>query len=111
MALTDIGDTAAAGNGSNTTLYTAPANSTAIIGNIVAYNTTGGALNSTISVKRQNGTTYVLDVVSVSGTSSQSYSGGSARRLTPLVLKAGESLLAQGSGVGINVTFSGLQRS
>lgn len=111
MALTDIGGTIEAGNATDATIYTTPASTVAIIGNIVAYNTTGGALVTAIKVKRQNGTTYTLDSVSISATSSQSYSGGSTRRLTPLVLHPGELLIAQAAGAGVNITYSGLQRT
>lgn len=112
MAQAFIGGTVAAGNAVYADLFTMPAGNNGIIGNITAANTTGGGLTITIALHRLDGTDHVLvnaDAIGANGNTY--YSGGSTKRITPLVMISGEVLKAQGSGAGIEVTFSGLRIS
>lgn len=106
-----IGITLEAGNAVDTALFTMPASYEGFISNITAYNSTGGSLTLTISITRQNGTEYVLLVDSIATVATSSYSGGSTKRITPLVMLAGEVIQAKGSAAGIFVTISGLRNS
>lgn len=90
-------------------IYTAPAGVVGtVVGNISAYNSTGGALTLTLSVLRQDGTAYPLAVASISGTSTASFGRGSTACVCPLTLLPGEAVKAQGSNTGITVTVSGV---
>lgn len=108
MSSSIIAANASAGNAAYATVYTAPAGSEAIIGNITAYNTTGGALTCTIGVTEADGSTSVLAVASINTLVTQSFSGHSSYCVTPLTLAAGTILKAQGSATGITVRASGI---
>lgn len=111
MAQSFIGESVAAGNAAYATIFTMPADAVGFLGNITASNTTGGALTITLS-KEVGGTTFILSSAdAIAANATNSYSGGSTRRITPVVLKSGEIFKAQGSGAGIIVTISGLQFS
>jgi hypothetical protein len=111
MSQTLIADTVTVPNGSDGTVYTAPAGFNVIIGSIIASNTSGGGLDLTIKVTRR-GVTYTLlnaDTIGASGVTS--YNKGTTKCLTPLGLVAGDVLLAQGSGAGLVITYTGLIQS
>lgn len=100
--------TVAAGNATDATIYEVPAGYSAAVGNIIGFNTTGGSLNLTIKLKR-DGTTYILTpVVSVTTVASSYYGRNATNSVCPLTLKAGDVLLAQASGAGVQITVSGL---
>lgn len=100
--------TAAAGNAADATIYEVPAGYSATIGNIIAFNTTGGGLNLTLKLKR-DGTTYILTPVVVVATVTSAYFGRSATNsLCPLTLQAGDVFIGLGSATGIQITVSGL---
>ena len=110
MSFAHIGLTKAAGNAVYATIYTVPATSTAILGLITAYNTTGGALTTTIAVTRQDGTTFDLAAKSVGATAPYSWTSASDNQtLVPLTLLPGEILKAKAAGAGVNVTISGIR--
>ncbi len=110
MAYEIIAGNGSAGNAADEAIYTCPADSTAIIGNVTAYNSTGGTLTLTLKVQESDGTSSTLvSADSLLTTVSASYSGGSTKRITPITLRAGNVLLANGSGAGIKVRASGLR--
>lgn len=112
MALPNkIGASAHAGNAAFATVYTMPASNEGFISNVTAYNTTGGGLTLTIAILRQDGQTWQQVVAAVGANATVSFSGGATNRITPMVLLSGESIQAQGSGAGLDVTVSGLRNS
>lgn len=112
MSYSIIGASASAGNASYATIYTQPALTTGgVIGNVTAYNTTGGALTLTLAIVRQDGTTVVQATESINGTTPASYGRGSTKCICPLSLLPGETIKAQGSGPGLTVTVSGVSFS
>lgn len=103
-----ISATASAGNATDATLYTMPAGLSGVIGNIIAFNTTGGGLNLTLKLKRA-GTVYILTpVVTIATVASAYYGRNSTNSVCPLTLDPGDSLLGLGTGAGIQVTISGI---
>lgn len=101
-----------AGNATDTAVYTVPAGESVIIGNLTAYNSTGGGLTLTIKIKENDGTSSVLcTAVALAATTAVSFSGGSTIRITPITLNPGNQLIANGSGSGITVRGSGLSFS
>ncbi len=109
MSYENISIYGTAGNTVDSTIYTAPADSSVVIGNITAYNSTAGSLTLTLKAKENDGTLSVLCFDTVSAACTNSYSGGSIRRITPLTLMPGNSLTAKGSATGINVRASALR--
>lgn len=109
MSQLPIGISSAAGNAVDATVYTCPAGSWAFISAIIATNTTGGGLTITLKIGNRVGTSYtILSANTVNANTTNSYSVGHTASIAPIVLNAGETFLAQGSGSGITVTIGGL---
>lgn len=108
MAQTFIAAHVAAGNASDAVLFTMPAGSNGYLNNIIAYNSTGGALTLTLKITETNGDVVVIAVTSIAAGATQSYSGNSTVTLTPQTLLTGNIITARGSGAGITVRCSGL---
>jgi len=108
MARIIIADTVAAGNATAASLFTMPSGYCGFIGNLTASNTTGGALNLTLYVRRNGVDNVLLPATSVGGLGV--YHGrNSTNPVCQLAMRAGDILKAMGSGPGINVTFSGMR--
>ena len=82
----------------NTTLYTTPSNTTAVITNIVVSNTSATPLTFTINL---NGTA-ILSSVSIAANSSAFFD-------LKQVLPAGQVLSGSASAVSVNFSISGVQ--
>lgn len=108
MAYAIITAFGAAGNGANSTIYTAQAKQTAIFGAITAYASTAGA-NLSLSIKEDDGSVSVLATQSVSAGTTVSFSGGSTGRITPLTMNSGNILYASASASDVRVRCSGLR--
>lgn len=109
MSYSLAGNSASAGNTVYATVYTQPATgSGTVIGNVTAYNTTAGALTLTLAIGRQDGTSAVQSVESISGYATASYGRGATKCICPLTLLPGETIQAKGSGAGLTVTASGV---
>lgn len=100
-----------AGNGSATTVYTCPSGKTAIVENMVAYNSTGGALTLTVTVVNQTGTTSTILVQSINAGATLQMIKGSTTPCFPQGLVPGETVKCEGSGAGITVRGTALQFS
>lgn len=113
MARGIIGATVAAGNAVYAVVYTMPlGGSGGIIANITAYNTTGGSLNLTLAIKRQDGVEHILlNAAAVGATTTTYYGKGSTTPISPIALQPGELLEAKGSGAGLEISIAGLKIS
>lgn len=110
MARVIIAESKDAGNATAATIYTMPSGYTGFIGNLIAANTTGGALNLTLYVRRNGVDNVILPATSIAGNGV--YFGRNATNpVCQLTMRAGDILKAMGSGAGITVTISGLQFS
>ena len=110
MARVIIADTVAAGNATAATIFTMPSGYSGFIGNLLATNTTGGALNLTLYVTRNGADNVILPATAING--SAVYHGKNATNpVCQLAMRAGDILKAMGSGAGINITISGLRFS
>lgn len=111
MARNFIGSTNAAGNAVNATIFTMPSVTNGFISNIIAYNSTGGSLNLTLTLTRGGVDNVILATDAVAAGATNQYARGAAKPICPLVLMTGDVLKALGSGAGITVTVSGLSFS
>lgn len=112
MSQVIIADSVEAGDTTDDVLFTMPASYSGFIGSLIATNTTGGGLTITIKIGNRNGSTYtILSVDPISANTAQSYNKGTTQCITPITLNAGETLIGNGSGAGIIITFGGLRFS
>jgi hypothetical protein len=110
MARVIIADTVAAGNATAATIYTMPPDYSGFIGNIVATNTTGGALDLTLYITRNGADNVLLAATAING-GAVYYGRNSTNPVCQLAMRSGDILKAMGSGAGINVTVSGMRFS
>lgn len=105
---TTVGNTVAAGNAAYATIYTVPGGKTCVLGNITGYNTTGGSLDLTLAIKRQDQVVYDQSFETLLTKETASYSD-ILLKLCPMTLLEGEKLQAKGSAAGIQVTYDGVE--
>lgn len=87
-----------------TTLYTAPADGRVAILDMLITNTTGGALTASIYIGSQADANAVgFSAKSIAANTYEHYSGF-------LILNSGEVLKGIGSGAGLTITITGLER-
>lgn len=112
MAQQLIGVSMACGNTVDVVCYTVPAGYVAILDGFIGTNTTAGSLNLTISIGNRVGVTYIiLSATAIAAHTTTSFNKGTTQALATVVLNAGETILGQGSGAGINLTLSGVLTS
>lgn len=111
MAQNIIADSITAGNATDATVYTSPAGYNSIIGSIIGSNPTGGGLDLTIKITRRGVNYTILNADTIASGGATQYNKGSTKCITPLGLLAGDVLLAQGSGAGLIISFTGIQSS
>lgn len=111
MSLQAVGKTTVCGNGTYATLHSVTTNgSYAVIGGISAYNPSGGSLNLTLAIVRQDQTVRLIVPLTAIGTLAQvSFNRGASNPITPITLLSGETLQCKDNGAAIQVTISGLQ--
>jgi len=111
MSRSFIGATAAAGNASDAVVFTMPANYEGFISNILAYNSTGGSLDLTITLTRAGLDNVILAADAVASGSTSQYGAHPSKPICPLVMQTGDILKAKGSSTGLTVTISGISFS
>ena len=108
MSRSFIGNSGSAGNATNAVIFTMPAAYNGMISNIIAYNSTGGSLNLTLTLTRAGTDFVILATDAVGAGATNQYARGATKPICPLVMLSGDVFKAQGSGSGIQVTVSGL---
>ena len=106
-----IAVTVAAGNATDATVFTMPAGFQGFVSSLTCSNTTGGSLNLTLKLTRVGTTFTLLAATAVGASSAAQFNKGATNPVFPITLNAGDILLAQGSGAGLNVTVSGVRYS